>query len=546
MNVVRFFHTVKYLKPVQIYGRLWFKLYRPRKDLSLAPDTRKVTGEWTAPCQKPVSLLTDARFTFLNVTHALKRSSDWNHTGWDKLWLYNLHYFDGLQARDGNSQKSVCSDLIEKWVRENPPGLGNGWEPYPTSLRMVNWIKWALAGNVLSETALHSLAVQARWLFKKLEYHLLGNHLFANAKALMFAGLFFGGKEADGWFQKGLGILDTQVDEQILADGGHFERTPMYHSIILEDLLDLLNLMNAYCMAGRVPDQWRGSIDGMVRWLAGMCHPDGRISFFNDAAWGVAPVLADLKAYALRLGFVDGGTSLGGVVEFPESGYVRLENRRSVLIADVGDIGPDYLPGHAHADTLSFEWSVRGQRILVNSGISCYGTSKERLAQRGTASHNTLVLGDQNSSDVWSGFRVGQRARPLGLEVTATPGDVRVRCGHDGYARLCGRPVHWREWRMTDDGLEVRDQVTGGGFRGRVYYHLYPGARVDLQAKRIRLGDIDMVFRTEDRVALIDTCYYPEFGKVMSNLCLVLESDTGSCAVKFILKDEHEDTLYNG
>ncbi|MEA1922030.1 MAG: hypothetical protein U9N63_05180, partial [Pseudomonadota bacterium] len=35
-----------------------------------------------------------------------------------------------------------------------------------------------------------SLAIQVRYLRKRLEYHLLGNHPFANGKALVFAGLF--------------------------------------------------------------------------------------------------------------------------------------------------------------------------------------------------------------------------------------------------------------------------------------------------------------------------------------------------------------------
>jgi len=114
---------------------------------------------------------------------------------WEKLWLYNLHYFDDLVSCDAENKRELHSGWIKKWVQENPPGEGNGWEPYPTSLRIVNWIKWGVAGNCLSDEVLHSLAVQARYLLKKLEYHLLGNHLFANAnanaKALIFAGLFF-------------------------------------------------------------------------------------------------------------------------------------------------------------------------------------------------------------------------------------------------------------------------------------------------------------------------------------------------------------------
>ena len=76
-------------------------------------------------------------------------------------------------------------------------------------------------------------------LNKICEYHLLGNHLFENFKALCFAGLYFKSKESGKWFNKGLRGLKEQVKEQILQDGGHFELSPMYHCIILEGMLDL-------------------------------------------------------------------------------------------------------------------------------------------------------------------------------------------------------------------------------------------------------------------------------------------------------------------
>ena len=82
------------------------------------------------------------------------------------------------------------------------------------------------------------------------------------------------------------------------------------------------------------------------------------------------------------------------------------------LLLDVASIGPDYLPGHGHADTLSFEMSLFGKRTLVNRGISQYGI-EVRQVERGTAAHNTVVINNENSSEVWSGFRVARRARPL-------------------------------------------------------------------------------------------------------------------------------------
>jgi uncharacterized heparinase superfamily protein len=187
---------------------------------------------------------------------------------------------------------------MERWVAENPPGNGVGWEPYPISLRTVNWVKWVQAGNKPSEALLHSLVVQLRYLTQRLEVHLLGNHLLANAKALLFGGLFFEGAEADRWFAIGMKIIEEQLREQILDDGGHFERSPMYHSVILEDMLDLVNLYGVYGKS--VNSQWGKIITKMLSWLSVMTHPDGDIAFFNDAAMGIAARPQVLARFARR------------------------------------------------------------------------------------------------------------------------------------------------------------------------------------------------------------------------------------------------------
>src|SRR5205823_2685066 len=204
------------------------------------------------------SLVEENVFRFLNVERSLSDAADWNDPSADRLWLYNLHYFDDLNAAGRGRRRAWHERLIARWITENPPGFGAGWEPYPLSLRIVNWIKWEWSGFSLSDAAVHSLAVQARYLRGRLEYHLLGNHLLANAKALVFAGLFFEGDESRKWLDLGLGILESELTEQILADGGHFERSPMYHSIVFGDVLDLLAMSRVFpsVLPPRASERW--------------------------------------------------------------------------------------------------------------------------------------------------------------------------------------------------------------------------------------------------------------------------------------------------
>ena len=184
--LVLYFHTVRYLKPVQIWGRIAFNLHTPKPDLRPPPLLRSFGLNWERPVSRKQSQLGDCRFRFLNVEQEISTAEDWNSKLFEKLWLYNLHYFDDLNAHKADTRYEWHLNVLKRWIIENPPGLGAGWEPYPISLRVVNWIKWCLAGNELSETFKHSLAIQLRFLSRRLEFHLLGNHLLANAKALLF------------------------------------------------------------------------------------------------------------------------------------------------------------------------------------------------------------------------------------------------------------------------------------------------------------------------------------------------------------------------
>lgn len=522
----RYWHTLRHLRPVQFYGRVWFRYARPRPDLRAAPALRARAGVWQAPARRQASMTGPRSFVFLNELGGL------DEVGWDgpqreKLWRYNQHYFDDFNAIDAETRRGWHVALIEEWIAHNPPGVGNGWEPYPTSLRIVNWVKWALSGGELSPAAVHSLAVQARWLTGRLEIHLLGNHLFANAKALLFAGLFFEGAEADGWRKTALEILAREIPEQFLPDGGQFELSTMYHALALEDALDLINVATCYQGAGVADDceRLRGwltpRVAAMRRWLRVMCHPDGEIALFNDAAIGIAPAVAELEAYCARCLPDAAAPALTAVERLIDSSYVRLAVGEALALLDVARVGPDYLPGHAHADSLSFELSLFGQRLLVNGGTSCYGTSAERLRQRGTAAHNTVVVDGQDSSEVWGGFRVARRAYPHDLLVSEVGPGAEVRCSHDGYRWLPGRPRHTRQWTLHPDELVVDDVVDGGYREAVAQYRFHPDVAVstepDGRSGTATLPDGKPVRWTIERGdgELTSSAWHPQFGVSM-------------------------------
>lgn len=522
-------HTIKYLKPVQIYGRIWFHALKPKIQISAPPTIRsKPADAWVEPIARNVSLLGEDNFYFLNEERSLSLYG-WDDASIEKLWRYNLHYFDDLNAKQAQERTEWHFALMTKWIQENPPGYGTGWEPYPTSIRIVNWVKWALRGNFFSEQQLKSLATQVRWLFKRLEYHLQGNHLFSNAKALVFAGLFFEGNEATTWLNKGLRILEKQLVLQILPDGGHFELSPMYHALALEDILDIQNIINTYQYATQLELPVKNKIAPMLRWLNIMSHPDGAFAQFNDTAFDIAPSATELVNYAERLGISFKDEIPGGMTHLPESGYIRLEKGDAVAILDVGEIGASYLPGHGHADVLSFELSLWGQRIFVNSGTSCYGNSEERCWQRSTLAHNTVCIDGQSSSEVWGGFRVGRRANPLGLHLE-NKNQLSVSCAHNGYQRLSRHTTHQRKWHLENQKLTIEDNIQGEFKKAQVRYYLHPSVKVEMTHNGVRLLGHKAINMTisggQARVEM--SSWHPQFGIGERNACIVVDFDDRS------------------
>ena len=394
-----------------------------------------------------------------------------------------------------------------------------------------------------SSTAKQSLAVQARWLLARLEFHILGNHLFSNAKALIFAGLFFEGEEADKWLKRGLGVLEEQVPEQILSDGGHFERSTMYHAAALEDFLDLINIgmefrdrLSKY--NANLIEWWTVTAKEMMFWLRIMSHPDGEIAFFNDAAFDGSSNVAELTGYAAQLFEVCGTHHRveESVVALSQSGYIRANLADMALIVDVAKLGPDYLLGHAHADTLSFELSFMGERLFVNSGTSCYGTSNERVRQRGTAAHNTVIVDGVDSSEVWKGFRVAARAYPADLKVHRDKEDtqITVSCAHTGYHRLRNRPTHHRTWHLGHQTFAIEDRVIGPHHSAKALFHIHPEVQLTVDADG-RTGAIRMPGGGRiswrvlcGEVTIEPSTWHPRFGLTVPNQCLVITAVGGT------------------
>lgn len=491
----------------------------------------------------------ESHFNFLGRSLLFESGKDgWAYRHMPKLWRYNLHYFDYLQ----HSQRSVenKSHLVSDWIEHNPQGTVDAWEPYTVSLRIVNWVKFflsllpaSLKKHTVGEASptgefhtglkpewLTSLHSQALWLEQNIEYHILANHYLKNGVALFFAGTYFEGVDADRWLRKGLRILRDELKEQFLTDGGHYERSPMYHSICVVDYLDVLNLVqnSPASVSGDMADEFIGKVTVALEFLNGICFPDGSIPLFNDSAFGIAPTPHRIFDYAKRvIGYKAPEPAKNLMINaFPASGYYVCRNADDMIIIDCGEIGPGYQPGHAHCDTLSYELAIDGRRVVVDSGVCDYELSQKRAYARSTRAHNTVMVDGEEQSEIWGVFRVARRAKPIQGHIDKTGHEsVLFEGAHDGYRRLSGKPIHRR--RMSYDGQGswmIRDLLEGSGMhRMESFVHFHPDCSLVPSGEGVfrieRDGEPIAVIEALNtcRMEIQQGCYFPEFGLSQKN-----------------------------
>lgn len=378
------------------------------------------------------------------------------------LWRMTLGYFGYapplLASGEAAALRAVAS-LVASLERQNPftaAGVFRDiWNPYCASHRLVNLLlglhlfeRQRAAPAPARATILRHVRFCAAFVRGNLERDLGYNHLLKNLTALAaYAAALPAPPRHWAFLQR---AVPAAVAGQVLADGGHAERSPMYHLLAL---LDLSLLVDAGVLSPPATDAVAQRLRAMRAALATLVHPDGDIALFNDAWLGEAP--------PARIFAPAPPTAPAATFALPHSGYVQLRSGQHAVVFDCGPCGPDDNPAHAHADFLAVEATVAGHRFLVDAGVATYGAGAQRDRCRSAAVHNGPRLADCEPVEFWGSFRVGRRARAYSLPNIARRSDALCCAGwQDGY-----RPLGVRAARCLalypGRGLLILDLWTG-------------------------------------------------------------------------------------
>lgn len=487
-----YLNTIKYLRPTQLFYQLKYRLFKIKINESQGPKTINNVRLYMKELDSGKEYL--SRFSseklLNNKLLILNSEFDIDLTKWEnsdatRLWNFNLHYLEFLimLANDFNNTGNrryyeKFKEILNSWIDVNNNYTGDGWKSYTISLRIINiLISIDLLGHIFNKDrnfkikVYSSLYRQYRFLLSNQEKHLLGNHYFENLNTIVICSILFNDNNTYNIYIK---RYLNQIEEQILNDGVHFERSIMYHKIILERIIRTYNLLKDY--DDTYNTYFEGVINRMTNALVSLEKGMGKTPHFNDSANGISKNTKSLMSAVKQV--INYKESYNN--DFQSSGYYKLYSGNMALMFDIGKIGPSYMPGHGHCDALSFEISKDERPIFVNSGTYNYQTPLRDFFRR-TEAHNTFMIGDTQQSQVWGEHRVAKRISKIKCK---TKNNEII----GSFSNYKGERQERKILIKDENKILIRDRVkTSYNQSVRSFLHLAPGLSIQRQDKGIFL-----------------------------------------------------------
>lgn len=410
-------------------------------------------------------------------------------------WLRELHAFTWLRhlhAAQDDVARERARALIRDWLALGARAPDVTWETDIAARRLIAWLSHA--GFVLERTDADFYDAYMSGLTRQMHtLSLSGRDEGQNVArlraqiALTLASLCVA--EFEPHLSSYTPSLASELDRQILPDGGHVSRNP---GAIVDLLLDLLPLRQ--CFLSRqidVPDALNEAIARMMPMTRFLRLGNGALARFNGMAATRVDQVANILAYDDLFAPPENLTV--------KSGFARLAKGQAVVIADVGEPPPLSASEGACAGCLAFEFSSGENEIVVNCGAPGDEESEWHIVSRATAAHSTLTINDASSSRLIK-RQLLQPPREIYLlsnpktvrsEISIGEEQVSLYCAHDGYRDRFGL-LHQRILSMSNDGdrlsgtdqlVDPRGTATSAASVDATFairFHLHPRVKVSL------------------------------------------------------------------
>lgn len=464
----------------------------------------------------------------------------WSPAGASAEWLAALHGFDwlrDLRALGGDDARHTARQLTADWIANNGKWSLPAWRSDVLGTRLAAWTShydtfFASGEDEFRRLVVSSIAAQLRHLDRAMRLETRGAARITALKGRILGSLCFGDGAGPN---RALRRLESELDRQVLADGGHVARSPHCQLTVLRDLLEV----RAALAAGQqeIPEPLQQAIDRMGPLLRYLRHGDGGLARFNGAGLE-DPVLVEAVA--------EQAAPRGKpAMRAPAMGFERLTAGDLTVIADSGGPPEAAFDDGAHAGALSLEVSDGAQRLIVNCGAAAADRKNWRQAQRATAAHSTAVINDRNSSELLNNGHIGGRCAATTVERETNDREMLVTMRHDGYLQSDGI-MHRRRLYLSADGDELLGEDTLSGATGVSYalrFHLHPTVNASL----LQSGDAALLkppggdawrLRADAAMVLDQSIYFENAPEPRHTSQIVITGATGAepATVKWALR----------
>ncbi len=495
-KILNYYYSVKNLKPLQILFLIKNRVLKIEFKKEIIKGNFKFIDSETDFISKRKSIYIKNNKKYFKFINKKKLFTGWNMDE-EPLWRFNLHYFDYLMQNDISKENGV--ELIYSWIDEfdNKNHKKDALHSYPTSLRLVNWLKFINKYSLYNDEKIkQSVLYQISFLFQNMEFDLMANHLLTNLLSLKFSLSFISGGKINFFIKIIDFLLKRELKEQINNDGLHYERSFMYSNIILEMILDIINITN--------DNELKKIARKMINTVYNFSI-NNKIPLFNDAANKIAPDVSDLIAYSADLGIKTAKKQK--ILILKDSNFIKYEkNGITIWFDGGGDL--KYQNGHIHSSALSFELYYKKKKIFTDVGCITYLNGDKRNYLRATSSHNTIAIDNKNQSDIWSAFRVARRAEFFKAYFEENALIAKIK-GYTGYEHT--RRITFSE---NDKSIIITDTINFKGIHNfELTFNIAPENDINLNSGLIKINKNISVFNYDYLPDVEKREYYPEFNK---------------------------------
>jgi uncharacterized heparinase superfamily protein len=463
----------------------------------------------------------------------------WSNAAPSEPFAFKLHSFSWLDDLTAvtQSRKLVKSNpdisllaanrachLVDRWIETYGKWNAYAWDNDILANRLFAWLSnWgALLHYDFERPQGIERRVQTVRQLKRLRQTFkrtpAGLPRLKAAACLVLGGVHATGNHR-GLLEKGLDLLDEEIEQQILMDGGHISRSPEQTMRALHILLITENALKAADLQGS--KEIRRAIDRISPMMGFFSADKFGLFNFNGGGEGNSTLLKKLgaKPRAKQFRFA------------PHSKYQRLSRNGTIVMLDVGGSPPRPFDCEAHLAPLAMEVATAEGRLIVNCGWDKRQPSDWRGPMRATAAHSTLILNGQDAGKILTS---GLRAKIFGGAISKNAGPVQcsrkeqdvgtwVEATHEAYQIPFGLS-HRRRLYMNEQGSDIRGEdslfvplgetpLNRDEIPFDIRFHLHPDVRVTLaqdqkSALLIQKGGAGWRFRTDGGPLSVEKSVY--------------------------------------